>query len=321
MKIITETNVPHQDNIAYFGDGTNEAHLVYNFPLPPLVLHTFRTGDSRALTDWARGLKLPSKQTTFFNFLASHDGIGLNPIRGMIEESEIEALVEQAQAHGGLINSRTKPDGSISPYELNINYFDALNNPYSAEPLTRQVERFICAQAIMLAMVGVPGIYFHSLVGSRGWREGAALSGQNRTINRQKLDRKTLEQELEQVGAQREEVFQRYLALLNVRRTNPNFNPYGKQTILDCGSGIFGLRRENDGQKRPSLICLHNITAKDQIVEGEEAQTWISNHAKLEPIDLVSGEKIRPGDAASIRLSPYQVLWIGVHTARQELTR
>ncbi|MDZ7542974.1 alpha-amylase, partial [Clostridium perfringens] len=42
-QIITETNVPHKENISYFGDTTNEANMVYQFALPPLVLHTLTT--------------------------------------------------------------------------------------------------------------------------------------------------------------------------------------------------------------------------------------------------------------------------------------
>ncbi|MCE5208406.1 MAG: sugar phosphorylase, partial [Chloroflexi bacterium] len=133
VRLVTETNVPHEDNISYFGDGTNEAQMVYNFALPPLVLHTFRTGDASALSAWADGLALPSDQTTFFNFLASHDGIGLNPVRGILSQQEIDALVEQTLAHGGLISNKQNPDGTRTPYEMNINYFDALSDPHSDE--------------------------------------------------------------------------------------------------------------------------------------------------------------------------------------------
>jgi sucrose phosphorylase len=97
VRLITETNVPHRDNISYFGDGTNEAQLVYNFALPPLVLHSLATGNAQKLTGWAAALELPSPQTTFFNFLASHDGIGMNPARGILSQAEIDALVARAR--------------------------------------------------------------------------------------------------------------------------------------------------------------------------------------------------------------------------------
>ncbi len=172
VKLITETNVPHIENLSYFGDGTNEAHLVYNFALPPLILYTFQTGDAGPLAAWASGLRLPSRQVTFFNFLASHDGIGVSPLRGILPESAIEELARRTLAQGGLVSYRSNPDGSHSPYELNINYFDALANPGSNEPLDLQLDRFCAAHAIQLALPGVPGIYFHSLFGSRSWPEG-----------------------------------------------------------------------------------------------------------------------------------------------------
>jgi sucrose phosphorylase len=249
VKLITETNVPHADNVAYFGNGDNEAHLVYNFALPPLILHTFHIGSARALSEWASGLSLPSDRATFFNFLASHDGIGLNPVRGILPDAEIDALVKGVLAHGGLVSYKNNPDGSRSPYELNISLFDALSDPAGSEPLHTQVDRFMAAQAIMLALVGVPGIYFHSLFGSRGWPEGVRLTGYNRAINRQKLDRATLEAELADPHSPRSQVFRRTLRLLEARRGSPAFHPMGVQRVLNCGESAFGIARHSrDGE-------------------------------------------------------------------------
>lgn len=299
VKLITETNVPHADNISYFGDGRNEAQLVYNFALPPLVLHAIRRGTARVLTEWAAGLSLPSEQVTFFNFLASHDGIGLNPARGILPEVEIEALVEQCLAHSGLVSHKANPDGSQSPYEININYFDALSDPHNNEPLGVQVDRFMVAQAIMLAMVGVPGIYFHSLFGSRGWPEGAQATGRTRSINRQKLERDALEHELDQPGSVRRLVFDRYVRLLGARALSPAFSPYGSQSTLNCGEAIFALlRRSPDGNEQ--VLCLHNTSDQPQIVRlpgvGEPG------------VDLLTGQS-RAG-LRDIELGGYQVCWL-----------
>jgi sucrose phosphorylase len=265
VRLITETNVPHRDNVAYFGDGTNEAHLVYNFALPPLTLHALHTGDARILSEWAASLRLPASQVTFFNFLASHDGIGLNPARGLLPESEIEALVERVRAHGGLVSYKHNADGSRSPYELNVNYFDALSNPNTPESVETQVNRFMCAQAIMLALVGVPGIYFHSLFGSRGWPEGVAQTGRSRTINRQKCERDELERELRDPATLRSRVFTRYRDLLRARASSSAFHPHGAQAVVDCGPAIFALRRHSpDGGE--SRLCLHNVSAQPQVV-------------------------------------------------------
>lgn len=267
VRLITETNVPHEENISYFGNGTNEAQLVYNFALPPLTLHTFRTGDASVLSEWASTLRLPSDRTTFFNFLASHDGVGLNPARGILSSADIDALVQQTLAHGGLISYKQNADGTASPYEMNINYFDALSNPSSDEPLDLQVDRFMAAQAIMLSLVGVPGIYFHSLFGSRNWRQGVEITAHNRTLNRQKFLRPALEAELAEPRSLRAKVFLRYRRLLQARASSAAFHPNGGQEILDAGKHTFALWRTSpDGRER--VLCLHNVTAQAQSALG-----------------------------------------------------
>ena len=265
VHLITETNVPHMENISYFGDGYNEAQLVYNFALPPLLLHTFRTRDTSILSEWASELDLPSERTTFFNFLASHDGIGLNPVRGILSPADIDALVDRTLAHGGLISCKQNSDGTQSSYELNINYFDALSDPVSEEPLSIQIDRFMAAQAIMLSLRGVPGIYFHSLFGSRNWLEGVQANHYNRAINRQKLDRISMEDELADQNSLRSQVFGRYSHLLSQRGSSAAFHPNGGQKILNVGRGVFGvLRNSLDGMQH--VLCLHNVTSQTQVV-------------------------------------------------------
>lgn len=296
VQLITETNVPHTDNISYFGDGANEAQMVYNFALPPLTLHAFHTGDARILSDWADSLTLPSDKTTFFNFLASHDGVGLNPARGILSNADIDSLVQRALAHGGLISYKHNADGSQSPYEMNINYFDALSNPQGDEPLTLQVNRFIAAQAVMLALVGVPGIYFHSLFGSRGWLEGVKQTGRNRTINRRKCGFDELQGDLADPSSLRSQVFSRYRALLLARRSSPAFHPHGGQKVLDLHNSVFVLERTSpDGASR--VLCLHNVSA-DAVMLAAPFES-----AK----DLLTGNSV---SGTSLSLEPYQILWI-----------
>ena len=305
--LITETNVPHQENISYFGDGSNEAQLVYNFALPPLVLHALYTGQAQALRQWASQLKLPSQTGTFFNFLASHDGIGLNPARGLLTAAEIDALVARVQAHGGLVSYKNNPDGSQTAYELNINYFDALSDPQSGEPLAVQVDRFMAAQAIMLALAGVPGIYFHSLFGSRGWPEGVELTGRSRSINRQKLDRAALEAELGRPDSRRGRMFQRFSQMLAARAGSTAFVPYGGQRILDCGGSVFGLLRISpDGRQR--VLCLHNLADTPQAL----ALDWqgLFGRQPLELVDLITGKTYKRNPGEAWRMAPYEVNWL-----------
>jgi glycosidase len=305
--LITETNVPHRDNISYFGDGTDEAQMVYNFALPPLILHTFYTGNSRSLSSWAAGLKLPSNRTTFFNFLASHDGIGINPARGILPGGEIDAMTKRTIQHGGLVSYKNDASGAQIPYELNINYFDALSDPRSGEPASIQVDRFMTAQAIMLALVGVPGIYFHSLFGSRGWHEGVKLTGRNRTINRQKFDLPAFERELTDVSSLRYHVFGRYRQLLRARRASSAFHPHGRQQILDHGEAVFALLRLSpDGSER--LLCLHNISDEPQNVSFHFKDVFDVSAGQL--TDLITGDRMDDPLGDNVTLKPYQTLWL-----------
>lgn len=307
VQLITETNVPHADNISYFGDGTNEAQLVYNFALPPLVLHALLRGDATHLTRWAVALKAPSDRTTFFNFLASHDGIGVNPARGLLPAVEIEFLVERCQAHGGFINYKHNADGSKSPYEMNIVYFDAVNDPAAGETLETQVNRFMVAQAIMLSLAGVPGIYFHSLFGSRNDRAGALQSGINRRINRQKLTRAELEGDLAEAGSLRARVFGRYRLMLQARRGHAAFNPHAAQRVFEGDRRVFAVLR-TAASGSGWVLCLHNVTGESVTVKFTATDV-----AGAEVWTELLREKPRAIPACgtlAITLRPYEINWL-----------
>ena len=308
--LITETNVPHAENISYFGTvlpdgGTDEAQLVYQFSLPPLTMHSVLTGDATALTHWAAGLE-PPPQATFFNFTASHDGIGVRPAEGLLTSAEVEALAAATIAHGGRVSCRNDPDGTQSVYELNVSYFDALSDPAAEEPLQVQVARFVVSQAITLALAGVPGIYVHSLLGSRSWQEGVQRTRRNRTINRQKLDYETLVGQMEDPGALRHHVFAAYGALLRARRAEPAFHPFAPQDVLLLHPSVFALlRTARDGSSR--VLCLHNVSNRAQQVEvssdelGTSARVWR---------DLVTREEHAADGRLTVNLAPYGVCWL-----------
>lgn len=305
VMIITETNVPHEENISYFGDGTNEAQLVYQFSLPPLVLHALVRGDASYLTEWAAGLAgdLPSKETTFYNFLASHDGVGVRPVEGILPPQDVHWLAERAEAHGGHVSYKTNADGSESPYELNISYFDALSDPQGGEPLDVQVRRFMVSQAIMLALQGIPAIYVHSFFGSRNYPEGVEETGRYRSINREKFERADLEAALADSDSVRSRVYTVYRRLLTARREHPAFHPNGAQRVLDLGPAIFALTRTApDGSE--TLLCLHNVTGKAQTVELS-ATDIVAGAVGLQ--DLISSERYA---RTTLTLAPYQILWL-----------
>lgn len=277
--------------------------MVYQFPLAPLVLHALATGDASRLSGWAASLETPSDDTTFFNFEASHDGVGVIPARGILSEQEVQALADRVVAHGGQVSNKTNPDGTESPYELNGTLFDILSDPDDAsEPWERKRDRFLCSQAIMLAMAGVPGIYVHSLFGSHHDDEGFARSGWKRDLNHERLSLAEVERRLADPSSEAARVFAGYRRLLEVRRVQPAFHPSALQSVMDLGKPIFALRRgPRDGQ---AIVALHNVTADG--LSGEPSAFGLRD--VMEAHDLISGEIVTQDSV--FHLGPYAVRWL-----------
>ncbi|MCP4113204.1 MAG: sugar phosphorylase [Desulfobacteraceae bacterium] len=295
--IITETNVPHDENISYFGNGSDEAQMVYNFTLPPLLFYSFTKEDSTILSEWAKGLHLKSADNTFFNFTASHDGIGVRPLEGILPKEEIDRLIEIVRKNGGNVSYKKNSDGTESPYELNITYVDALldstveNDPYHAQ-------RFLAAQSIQFALPGVPAAYIHSILGSRNWNEGVRQTGRARTINREKLNADQVMAELENAESFRSGVFYQYTEMIKIRRKQQAFHPNSDFEILDINPGVFALKRHCESQ---TIYALTNITSKNIQVSLSE------KGGPTEMKDIVSG-KIFSTNLLS--LDPYQFVWL-----------
>ena len=292
--IITETNVPHEENISYFGDGNDEAQMVYNFTLPPLLFYSFATGDSKILSDWARGLKLGSSSNTFFNFTASHDGIGVRPLEGILPDKEIGRLVEIVRRNGGYISFKNNPDGTESPYEMNITYVDALIN----NETEMGINRFLASQAIQFALPGVPAVYIHSILGSRNWREGVERTNRNRTINREKLQIEEVLSQLKNPGSFRSRIFSSYINLIKVRKRQRAFHPNASFEVLDIDPEIFAIVRYCNNQ---TIYSFTNISSK--YVSLSLSGKGVPSEMK----DLLTGKMF---NTDSLLLNPYQYVWL-----------
>lgn len=293
--LITETNVPHAENITYFGDGHNEAQLVYNFTLPPLLLHTLIAADARKLAAWINTLSTPSDQTAFFNFTASHDGVGVRPVEGILTPEELARMIGHVEANGGRVSYKANPDGSRSPYELNITYVDAVAG--QGEDEATHIARFLLSQAVMLTLKGIPAVYIHSLLGSHNDLDGLERLGYPRAINRAKLDVERLNLELDQPGSFRARVFEGYRRMLDIRRQHPAFHPGGSQRAFEQGDGrILGVERVSpDGGER--ITALFNVS-------GERGTVSLEDGARF--TDLLTGESL----SSDIDLAAYQVRWL-----------
>ncbi|WP_041867274.1 alpha-amylase family glycosyl hydrolase [Sodalis glossinidius] len=255
--IITETNVPHKDNISYFGNGRDKAQMVYQFPLPPLVLHALHNSSRRALRHWAAGLEIGSGATTlFFNFLASHDGIEMNPLLGILPEAEIIRLVSDLESESALVSYKQNTDGTTSPYEINVTYLDAFNRREDSDET--RLGRFILAHAILLEFPGVPAIYVQSILGSRNDYEEVKAAGHNRAVNREKYPLKTIEAMLDDETSLRSRVFQALSALIRLRRRQQAFHPDAAMEVLEWDNTLLAFYRAA-GQR---LLCLFNLANK-----------------------------------------------------------
>ncbi len=303
--IVTETNVPHTENVTYFGSGDDEAHLVYQFPLAPLTLSAFHLADTSTLTDWLSGLPQPSPHNAFLNFLGGHDGIGLRPAEGLLTPGEITHLCDLVRAHGGGVSYRAKPDGSMTPYELNTVFFDALNPIDLEEPDEVRIARFIAAHGILLALAGVPLLYINALLGSNNWTQGVHETGRLRSINRRKFDEEALECELGDVTSLRRRVLDGLGRLVRVRRAEPAFHPAGTQRVLLAPQSVLALERLSPDRSR-RVIALTNVSGRPRRVQVEGPGPDVAL------VDLLGSRKVRTDRDAllDITLAPYGVSWL-----------
>ena len=300
--IITETNIPNRENLTYFGNA-NEAHAIYNFSLPPLLLNTLVTGDCSYLKNWLMRMPPAQNGTFYFNFIASHDGIGLRPAEGLLSEMEITELADCMQKFGGKVSWRSTAEGKQKPYEINIALIDALQGTIAGSD-EYQIQRFLCAHAIMFGLEGMPGLYIHSLLGTPNDYDKVSNTGQNRSINRHRWHYPELIENLDDVYSMHHQVFTQITQLLAVRIAQPAFHPNATQFTLHLSEKIFGYWRQSL-DRRQSIFCLSNITNEPQAVRMSD----INLIGDEDWIDLLSQVKIDT-QLQDIVIEPYQTLWI-----------
>ncbi len=307
VSIVTETNVPYEENIKYFGNGTDEAQMVYNFPLPPLVLHAFYTGDSSKLTQWAKSLKKVSDTATYLNILDSHDGVSLQGALNILDKQDIELLEENVVEHGGLISYKDNGDGTVSPYELNITWYSALNDENNSEPIDIQIKRFIASRSIALVLMGVPGIYILSLFGSKNDVK-AVMEGQNpRIINRNTICKETCNKALNDEESTTYLINNQLGPIIKIRTEEKAFHPNSKQEVIDISGSLFAVIRTSTDETE-KILAITNITDKKQSCEINI--TDLNIHENLWK-DILSEKSFRTQNGKiSCYIEPYDSVWL-----------
>lgn len=307
VALITETNVPHEDNVSYFGDGYDEAHMVYNFALPPLVLQAFYREDTGYLTRWAKDIEPPSDLATFFNILDTHDGIGLMGVKEILPGAEIEFIIQTAKERGGYISYKMREDKTEEPYEINTTWWSAINDKNAREDLTLQVRRYLASRSISLVLKGVPGIYVHGAIGTTNDHERVRKTGVKRDVNRGVIDARTVEEDLRNPNS-KISLLRSYASRINLIRTqNRAFHPRGKQKVFELSHHAFVVLRTSP-ERDDHVLALTNVTGKELQLEislkalGVDERLWV---------DLI-GEKYWEvvGSRLQIVLRPYDVAWL-----------
>lgn len=301
--VITETNVPNRENLTYFGNA-NEAHVIYNFSLPPLLINTLVTGDCRHLKTWLMSMPPAQMGTTYLNFIASHDGVGMRPTDGLLSEDEKQRLINTMDSFGGKVSYRRTSDGRDQPYEINIALYDALKGTAQAGADHFQLQRFLCAHTVMLALEGIPAFYIHSLLATENDHERVENTGRLRSINRSQWSVDSLDQALQDPRSHHAQAFEELKRLIAIRRKQAAFHPNATQFTLHLGLQVFGFWRQST-RRDQSIFCIHNISDQTQQIALSDINLIGTDHWQ----DLISGMTI-DDLSGSITLKPYQSVWL-----------
>ena len=299
--IMTETNVPHLENISYFGDG-DEAQVVYQFSLPPLLLHALYAGTARYLRDWAKGLEAFDKpeNCTYLNFSASHDGVGLRPLEGLVPTEQINTMLDAMRCRGGYISTKSNSDGTESPYELNISYFDAFRDPDGDNRW--HIAMFMASQIIVLSFKGIPAVYIHCLTATPNDTLGVERTGMTRSINRRKWDHGELEQLIADAESETGQVFELFTRLFRIRREQLAFHPDASQHIIDLDDQVFGFERiAPDASQR--ILVLVNMAHEPIEIPLEKLPAGLREREELLNLNLPQFT------ASTLQLKPYDTFW------------
>ena len=296
--IITETNLPEKENLSYFGKN-NEANWVYNFSLPPLLIHAFLFENSLYLNQWSRKLPSTKHGNCYLNFIASHDGIGIRPTEGLLNEKTLGSFLKRLKKNGSKFSYRKVQNKSKKVYEANITVFDALRKSDFDPKGLFFLERYVSAHAIMVSFEGIPAVYFNSLFGKSNDEAKYIITGNNRDVNRYKWNFNNITTKLRDKKSKQSIFYRNIGALLKIKRKQKAFHPNASRFNINLGSKIFCFKRISKDKKQ-SIICMTNLSSKIQTPNFKK----IGGYSDL----LNSNLKFREGN--SLILKPFQTVWL-----------
>ena len=307
VALITETNVPHEDNISYFGNGYDEAHMVYNFALPPLVLYTFYREDTTAISEWAQNLKEPSKAATFFNMLDTHDGVGLMGVKGILPKEDIDFLTQKAKERGALISYKMTENHTEEPYEINSTWWSAINGDDGKEDMAFQVKRHLASRSLALVLQGVPAAYVHGVMGTPNDHNLAKKTGVKRDVNRGIIDSTAFAEALKDPQSKNSLLRKSNSRLILIRTSQRPFHPHGDQQVLMISPNVFTVFRTSpEGDQH--ILTMTNVTSRECHMEIPLLEL---NMEETRWYDLLSEKEWMAEDKKlSLTFKPYDIIWL-----------
>jgi len=302
--LITETNVPQKENLSYL-ISEDEAHMAYNFPLPPLLLEAIITSRADILNSWIFDWPKLPYYTTLFNFTASHDGVGLRALEGLMNDERIKDLLINCEKRGGLVSHRRLSNGEDKPYELNISWWSAMED--SGRDSNRyQFERFILTQLLVMALKGVPAFYLPALLASENDIKRFSMTGQRRDLNREKFKSDNLLSVLNNPGSNANKNLKYLRNAMDIRSNLKQFHPSSEMKCLSKGRSDIVVIKRGKGPK--SIFAIHNMTDNKinyQLNDNDLPQK-IDNDCNMQ--DFLTSTKY---NWKNISLDPFQVIWLG----------
>tara|TARA_A100001035_G_scaffold139619_1_gene109704 strand:+ start:34 stop:789 length:756 start_codon:yes stop_codon:yes gene_type:complete len=239
--------------------------------------------------------------TSYLNFIASHDGIGLRPAETFLTKDEVTRFINLMEQNGGRVSYRSNNTDTPEPYEINITLFDAMKESFNKE-VSLYVERFICIHAIMLSLEGVPAFYIHSLFGTQNDYALYEKTNQNRSLNRGKI--KISEVDLSKQSDTKSYIFMELRKLMLIRKKQHAFHPNAVQFTLHLGSSLYGIWRQSLDKKQ-SIFCISNLTDKEVKLSLLDLNLIGFDHWR----DLITEIKIED-ITSDIAFKPYQTMWL-----------
>ncbi len=337
IALVPEVNATGEVIATYFGENSDEGHIVYDFPSAPVSLYTIYREDAIAVLQWARK-RAKHPERIGLSFTNTHDGIGVLPMAEVDDapegKSALDFFVHQVERRGGGVNYKAKLiDGKNVrvPYEACITWTQAILTPPEAaslkgnrlrvEELEHIVDRFMASQSFIYSGPHcVPADYMGVITGLLNDEELYQIAGHRRNKNRGLVDpaafQKALERPENNYEQLRNTIYRRKEQLIKARQQCPAFSPHAAcqvDVVKSHGTDrpVYSILRTapQGGQK---VLALTNCTPQAQSVALQDVYAAQFNIAFAEDVLSNAPGNVTLNADGTLTLKPYQVAWLKI---------